>query len=331
MDNLSEKINRYKEEMTTLVRDKNKDSSYLQAYTEQLEEDSFCIDYGFVKITLTDEQSGCAIDNARVMITFLSDENREELSSFTFTDKDGETTKIKLRARWNYTVNVSAEGYKTKIENCLCLEKDEFKQINFTLEKNDLNYDDASVVILAGQSAINRHRQKECCVFPMRIGDEGECVLNLQKEILNLSRVFDFIPPRLTGKFGQKTASAVGRIQRIFSLEVTYCVDEITYDAILSANDALNEKNSFDEDAKMFISFPKNKILSLGDKNEEVLFLQLALVKLSKRFVNITPICLTGVFDEATQTNVFTLQTILGLPSTGRVGHSTMSAILKIS
>ena len=328
MENFNARIDRYKEEMTTLIRDKNKDASRLQAYTEQLEEGAQCEEFGFVSFVITDDQSDCPISDANVMITFQKSENCEELLSFVSTNQNGKTQKIKLRVNLEYKVTITANGYETFTHPLFDLKKDEHKQITLSLCKDDLMYEDASKVIEAGESALNRFKEKECCAFPMRVGDEGECVLKLQKAMCNLSRVFDFTPPRLTGKFGQKTACVVGKIQRLFSLTVTYCVDELTWDVIFSANDALNA--DADEETKMFITFPKNKILSFGDKDEEVALLQLSLIKLSKRFNNITPICLNGEFDEATQKNVSTLQNILGLPSTGRVGNATMSAILKI-
>ncbi len=329
MDNINDKIDRYKQEMTSLIRDKNKDIDRLRAYTEQMEEETPTLDYGYLTVSVIDEENSAPINGASVKVTFLNDENREELSSFVFTNENGKTENIKLRADREYTLTVSAEGYNTVTQTISVL-KDETLEIDITLIKNDLIYDNGSLALMAGESAINRFRKKECCAFPIRTGDTGDCVCDLQKAVATLSRVFDFSPPRPTGNFGQKTSCAVGKIQRLFALPVTYCVDEITWDAIFSATDALNMKIEDDGEARMCVTFPKNRILSYGDKNEDVLFLQLTLFKLSKRFSNITPICLNGVYDEATQNNVSTLQTILGLPVTGRVGQGTMHAILKI-
>lgn len=329
MDNFNDRIDRYKQEMASLIRDKNKDIDRLRAYTEQMEEETPAFDYGNLIVVVTDEENMAPINGASVMITLVSEKKREELTSFVLTNEFGKTQSIKLLADTDYTVTVSADGYNT-LTQTVSVQKDETAEIGVSLIKNDLIYDNGSLALMAGEAAINRFKKKECCVFPMRVGDEGDCICDLQKALANLSRVFDFTAPRPTGKFGQKTSCAIGKIQRVFALPVTYCVDEITWDAIFAANDALNMKVEDDGEARMCVTFPKTRILSYGDKNEDVWFLQLVLVKLSKRFCNITPFCPNGVYDETTQNNVSTLQGILGLPVTGRVGQGTMHSILKI-
>ncbi len=327
MNDFDQRINRYKNEMTSLIREKNNDIERLRRHTERMESEDETpapeVSFGTLTVVVTDEESMIPVNRANVLITF-----GDELASFLFTNDLGRAS-AKLQSDKTYTLTVAADGYNSATLDNINVTQDETSEISIPLTKSDLIYDNASLALMAGEAAINRFKEKECCAFPIRTGDSGDCVCALQKELATLSRVFDFTPPRPSGNFGQNTAAAVGKIQRLFALPVTYCVDEITWDTIFSAADAL-KMPSDDDEAKMCITFPKNQILSLGDQNDDVFFLQFALAKISNRFCNVPEICLNGIFDEVTQKSVFVLQNILSLPQTGRVGRGTMQAILKI-
>ncbi len=329
---MNETINRYKQEMATLIRDKNKDIDRLRQYTERMEAEEEIPspppveELGTLTVIVTDEKTMTPINKASVTIT--TETEPSELSAFVFTNEMGRVS-VQLKTNTTYTVTVTADGYDTLIFNGVIVLKDEIKELPVTLQKSDLIYNNGALALAAAQSAINRFKEKQCCVFPIRLGDCGECVMSLQNALVTLSNVFDFSPPRPSGNFGQNTVTAVGKIQRLFSLPVTYCVDEITWEAIFASADALTMTPD-DETPKMCITFPQNKILSLGDKGDDVMFLQLSLNKLSGRFCNISVSQINGVFDKQTECAVMTLQKILALPVTGRVGQGTMRAILKI-
>ncbi len=313
---MNDTIDRYKQDLLTL-RDKNADKTRLQAFTESMEEGENPTEL-FYKVVVT-AQNHTPIPNASVLVTSAS-ENGENLSYFLLTDCFGKTETFPLKECEKYTIKVSADCYNS-VSLCVLSKENSPREIEVVLTNTPLSQNNADEVKKTAEEILNRSKMLDCCNFPLRQGDKGECVKLLQEKIAVLSNVFPCIlPPRITGNYGENTAAAVECLQRIFSLNSTGCADKLTFEIILAtANTPPCQPST-----------PDHSFL-IGDSGDDVLLLQLHLKKISVRFKNISSPDLNGCFDECTQRSVCELQKVFSMPQTSRVGTKTISRILKLS
>lgn len=95
------------------------------------------------------------------------------------------------------------------------------------------------------------------------------------------------------GIFGPETTNAVRAFQQEFGLNSTGVIDNKTLDAIYQEYlRILNLK-----EANTLKIFEENKILSLGDKSDEIYIIQLIINSINRKFSNIPTVEITGVLD----------------------------------
>ena len=314
---MNDTIDRYKQDLLTL-RDKNADKTRLQGFTESMEEGENGATELFYKVVVT-AQNHTPIPNASVLVTSAS-ENGENLHYFLLTDCFGKTETFSLKECEKYTVKVSAEMYNS-VSLCICAKENSPREIEVVLTATPLSQNNAEEIKKTAEEILNRSKMLDCCNFPLRLGDKGECVKLLQEKIAVLSNVFPCIlPPRPTGNYGENTAAAVECLQRIFSLNPTGCADKLTFEIILATANT----------PPCHSSTPAPTFL-MGDSGDDVLLLQLHLKKISVRFKNISSPELNGHFDECTAKSISQLQKTFSMPQTSRVGEKTMNKIIKLS
>lgn len=159
-------------------------------------------------------------------------------------------------------------------------------------------------------------------------GNQGEKVFILQYFLSVLNEFYDYIPSvEITGTFGEETKRSVIAFQQSKNLPQTGIVDDVTWNEIyrdfrgivttVFENGAANQ---------VFVPF-SGTTLQLGSTGEEVTTLQQYLNNIASIDQNISPVDVTGTFDEATRNAVLQYQKEYGLNETGTVDRTTWNSI----
>ncbi len=130
----------------------------------------------------------------------------------------------------------------------------------------------------------------------------------------------------IDGRFGTLTTAAVRQSQEESGLPVDGIVDRATWEAIFAAAQEIIYLRALPTPVQgLGMGQPP---LRVGDKNDSVLFLQVMLGALAKRFANLPAAeTLSGIYTDATAASVRQLQQQAGLATTGMVDKPTWDAI----
>lgn len=159
-------------------------------------------------------------------------------------------------------------------------------------------------------------------------GNRGEKVFILQYFLSVLAEFYDYIPSvEITGTFGAETKRSVLAFQQSKGLPQTGVVGDVTWNEIyrdfrgivstVFEGGAVNQR---------FIPF-SGTTLRLGSTGEEVTTLQQYLNNIASVDQNISPVNVTGTFDEATRNAVLQYQKEYGLSENGIVDRTTWNSI----
>ncbi len=169
--------------------------------------------------------------------------------------------------------------------------------------------------------------------FPavLREGDSGVTILALQYYLDIIAYFSDAIAGSVVqdGYFGPNTAAAVKSFQSfvglladgIVGMQTWFRLQQAYADILASLPPGIEANN-----AGLYPGY----FLSLGMENEDVRNLQTYLRGIADYSGVISPISVTGIFDEATKNAVAALQEQNGLPPTGNVGPATWNLIRKL-
>lgn len=169
---------------------------------------------------------------------------------------------------------------------------------------------------------------------PLTVGDSGNNVLILQRQLNRIARNYPAIPriENPNGIFGLDTEAAVREFQSIFSLPVTGTVDKSTwyrikryYSGVKSLAELASEGISLEE-----ATVPFDTELSSGSSGVPVRTLQYYLSIIAYFNGNLAPVPLNGQFDSGTVDAVERFQRFYGLPVTGIVDTATWNTISRI-
>lgn len=161
----------------------------------------------------------------------------------------------------------------------------------------------------------------------LRQGIFGNDVRTIQVQLNRISRNFPAIPKisSVDGAFGEQTEEAVKEFQKVFDLPQTGIVNKATWYKIayiFTSVKRLAELNSeglsLDEVSKQY-----KEELSLGMQDSQVRNLQYFLAVIGAYYDAVTPVEVTGYYDEQTENSVRSFQNIYGLPETGIVNRAT--------
>lgn len=190
--------------------------------------------------------------------------------------------------------------------------------------------DDINIVFNAPVAGIERSYPG----VPLRLGDAGEDVRIIQRQ---LNRISDNYPaiPRLSvidGQFGVETEAAVRAFQKIFNLTVDGIVGKATwykiksiYNGIKQLNELYSEGLSPEEASRLY---PREFVL--GDTGIEVRAAQYILAVIAY-FDNQIPVPLVdGLYDQNTVDSITAFQRQYGLEPTGILNRDTWNKMLSV-
>ena len=143
------------------------------------------------------------------------------------------------------------------------------------------------------------------------------------KEILHYLYVIALQDARIpivvpTNQMTAEVALAVRAFQQAYGLPVTGEIDDATWDAIVWAYQRqINPP-------KPLVLFPNGGfVLQQGDSGELVYIVQVLLNLLAGRYGNLATVTVSGIYEIPTADAIMQLQTISGLPETGKVNQET--------
>jgi peptidoglycan hydrolase-like protein with peptidoglycan-binding domain len=148
----------------------------------------------------------------------------------------------------------------------------------------------------------------------------------LQQKLRTISQYNNSIPViGVDGIFGPETTTAVAAFQRVYGLPVTGQVDEDTWMAIdseyLRVTGLAQQPSAI---SPFTVCLPE---LHQGDSGDLVYVLQVMLRAIAARYPNVSMPEMTGVFDEATDDALRSVQSASGLTPHGRLDKETWNAI----
>lgn len=161
-------------------------------------------------------------------------------------------------------------------------------------------------------------------------GDRGEKVYILQYLLSILAEFYSTIPfLEITGIFGPETKTAVIALQKEVNLPQTGEVDDATWNKIyqqfLGIADTVfipNRSSSIPTEP-----FP-GTVLKLGSTGPDIEQLQQYLNTISLVYQAVSPVPVTGVFNQETMLSVMQYQSYFGLPRTGEVDRTVWNSIM---
>ena len=168
--------------------------------------------------------------------------------------------------------------------------------------------------------------------YPLRLGDVGEDVRTIQRQLNRIGQNYPGVTPRLTddGVFGLSTESAVKSFQRIFNLTTDGIVGKGTWYRIKSIFNAVKGLAELEGEGLSYSeidrSFPET--LSPGDSGFNVRYIQYYLAFLAVFNDAYLPLEIDGVYGTATEEAVRAFQRANGLTVDGIVGRETWNAII---
>lgn len=160
-------------------------------------------------------------------------------------------------------------------------------------------------------------------------GNQGEKVTILQYFLSVIAQFNNAIPfIEITGEFGPETKNAVIAFQQLYNLPQTGIVNAITWDQIYNAFKGIVDTVFLAGKTNTIQAEPfGGTVLQLGSTGENVKTLQQYLNAISNVYSSISPVQVTGTFDEATEQSVKEFQKQFNLPITGIVDRNVWNEI----
>lgn len=170
--------------------------------------------------------------------------------------------------------------------------------------------------------------------YPIELGNAGDKVLVIQRELNRIANNYPAIPkiPRLNGVYGTYTEEAVKKFQQVFNLNVTGIVDYSTwykikyvYNAVKMLNDIYSEGITQEE-----ATFSYGNKLSYSDVGIGVDVLHYVLGAIAFFDPELPSLSVNGVFNENTRKMVINFQRKYALPTTGEVDATTWNKLIEV-
>ena len=156
--------------------------------------------------------------------------------------------------------------------------------------------------------------------------DRKAVVMHIQSLLRNL-QIYENKPVTVPvdGIFGSKTTDAVKEFQLANGLLPTGAVDKSTYDLLYEKS--LEADFAASEPLPLFL-FSNGQNVSMGEKSDFVMILQIILNALTVSYDDFTPLELNGVFDRQTEAAVRRFQMRNGLFADGVVNKATWNSLV---
>lgn len=166
---------------------------------------------------------------------------------------------------------------------------------------------------------------------PLRLGNGGEEVIEIQRELNRIAANYPSIP-KISGSrgyFEQTTQNAVRQFQQIFNLESDGVVGKDTwykikriYNGIKGLSELYSEGITISEAERKY-----ERVLKKGSRGPSVKILQYYLCFLSYFNLKLPYVAVDGIFGDETRDAVLAFQSLYGLDVDGIVGRDTWDMI----
>ncbi len=172
--------------------------------------------------------------------------------------------------------------------------------------------------------------------FPgiLRVGDIGENVMALQKQLNQIGKTYGNIPPipKENGNYDGPTHDAVIAFQKQFNLQPDGIVGEKTWYQIAFAYNNVKRLQNLSR-MRREITVPSaapGTALRAGSTGGEVRLLQYLLSAAGVFYNSVLPVDVTGTYDQSTEKAVRSFQKTFALPQTGVADKTTWNALLNV-
>ena len=153
-------------------------------------------------------------------------------------------------------------------------------------------------------------------------------VRGLQNMLRNISYyVEDILPVIPDGNFTENTKESVISFQKVYGLEPSGEVDNVTWQKIRDIN---NELNKVYVSPFAFSVFGKQMLVNKGEERHELYVIQAMLYAIFLNYTNAPDLDITGVHDEKSVDAVIFVQRIAGLEPTGIIDTITYNNIANL-
>lgn len=168
----------------------------------------------------------------------------------------------------------------------------------------------------------------------LSIGDSGDNVLEIQKQLMRVRENYPAIPliPTIDGRFGASTDAAVRAFQEIFDLPVDGIVGKATwyrlsyiYSAVIKLAEVSGEGIP-----SIFENTVPGVTISIGERSDYALLLQLLLNYISYFYPTVQGTARDGIFGENTLDALISFQRTFGLMQTGTVNENVWQALYAV-
>jgi len=161
---------------------------------------------------------------------------------------------------------------------------------------------------------------------PLRPGDSGAAVMNMQTRLNNVSPVYKAINYQSAdGKYGNNMTNAVRRFQGQFGLAADGIIGPQTWNKIVAVSKGVSDKNN----TAVTSSYP-GYVLNIGSQGDSVRFIQSYLNAVNNYTGAGWPkLAVDGIYGNMTKQVVRNFQTKYNLKADGIVGQNTWAFIIR--
>ena len=162
----------------------------------------------------------------------------------------------------------------------------------------------------------------------LKFGDNGKDVKVIQYYINVIAENYDYLMPIvIDGIYGNDTVNAVKTFQRVNGMQVDGIVGKATWNRMYNAvSGAVNMEREVDYRIETELPYP-GKVITVGDRGENVVYIQQRLNEVAKIFNTAFRVAETGFYGEDTKQSVLRFQQSYGIEQTGSVGKITWNEL----
>lgn len=172
--------------------------------------------------------------------------------------------------------------------------------------------------------------------YPERLteGMSGPGVQLLQYFLAIVGEFYDALPRwqagQLDGMFGPQTREAVTAYQQLVGLPMTGAVDRETWYALLSTYQSVLLSQPEQEWLEQFVGLPETFLVK-GMRGKAVRQAQQLINIIARGYAEVPAVAEDGIFGDATESSVASIQSLLGLPATGAIGPLTWEGMADLA
>lgn len=168
----------------------------------------------------------------------------------------------------------------------------------------------------------------------LRIGDSGESVKEIQKQLNRIRKNYPAIPEIVneSGEFNESTKNSVKAFQKIFSLTQDGIVGKQTWYKISQIYVGVKKLAELDSEGEA-ITIPSvlpTEVLKLGSQGENVKIAQYLLICISAFYDDVSHTELNGIYNSKMYDAVVSFQRRFGLSVDGIIGNQTWAMLNEV-